>query len=92
MAYLIMPSLTAAEVRSAAAWAALNPPDTEDTTMLWSVRSHPSTEVAAVIVPPTPALCGIDLPQADYEALLTADERAVLVDELGGDWTPPEQP
>lgn len=92
MAYLILSSIEAAEARSAAAWAALHPPDVEGTTMLWSVRPHPSAEVAALVVPPTPATCGIDLPPQDYEALLTSEERAALVDVLGEDWSPPDQP
>ncbi|HEY9215901.1 MAG TPA: hypothetical protein VIQ29_23965 [Ancylobacter sp.] len=54
--------------------------------MLWSVRPHPSSGVAALIVPPMPLAAGIDLPQTDYEVLLTTAERAVLVDELGEDW------
>lgn len=87
MAYLILSSVEAAEARSAAAWAVLGPPDAEGTTMLWSVRPHPSSGVAAVIVPPTPLAAGIDMPQPDYEALLTSEEHAALVDALGEDWT-----
>ncbi len=86
MAYLIMSSVDTAEARSAAAWAALGPPDAEGTTMLWSVRPHPSSGVAALVVPGTPSMCGIDLPQPDYDALLTSEERAALVEELGEGW------
>ncbi|HEY9212968.1 MAG TPA: hypothetical protein VIQ29_08940 [Ancylobacter sp.] len=82
-----MSSVDTAEARSAAAWAALGPPDAEGTTMLWSVRPHPSSGAAALVVPPTPLAAGIDMPQPDYDALLTSEEHAVLVDALGEGWT-----
>lgn len=92
MSYLILPALAAAQARSQTAYAPLRHPDEPDygglTMAVWEAREHPADGRAALIIPATPAEAGLGLTQAAYDALLTAEERAALVDELPPDWTP----
>jgi hypothetical protein len=46
----------------------------------------PPFGTAALVVPGTPAMCGIDMAQQDYDALLTSEERAALADALPPEW------
>lgn len=85
MTYLIVPSGADAAARSAEAWQALGTQGGV-TTALWGWRTHPTGPQAALIIPPTPEAAQIDMPQAAYDALLTADERGALVETLPEDW------
>lgn len=87
MSYLIVPSLAAAQERSAAAWQALGYP-AGGTQLLWTWQLHPADGRAALRIPPTPQEAQIDLPQADYDALLTAEEHAAKVATLPGEGWP----
>lgn len=86
MSYLVFPSLLAAQQRSATAWQALGYP-MGATRQLWTWQLHPADGRAALRIPPTPQEAQIDLPQAEYERLLTAQEHAAKVETLpGGGW------
>lgn len=89
MKFLIFPTLAAAVVRSEQAW-----PDCGygggTTTSLWAWYEHPTDARALLRIPATPEDAQIGLSQAAYDALLTEDERAALVDALPPDWTPEE--
>lgn len=93
MSYLIFATYTEAEARSRAAYAPLRPDSEPDdgavTDALWSVVSHPTDGRAALLIPATPANAGLGISQAAYDGLLTTLERAVLLDDLPADWTPP---
>lgn len=79
MRYLIYPTATDAEARSAATATALgcgrHPDDT--TRLWWAVILHPTDGRAALAIP------------AEDEHLLTPEEQVQLV-ELSPDWYPPE--
>ncbi|WP_421696979.1 hypothetical protein [Ancylobacter sp.] len=87
MSYLIFASAAEAAARSAAAWRALGTP-AGATQFLWAWQEHPSDGRAALIIPPTPQGAQIDLPPADYERLLTAEEHAAKVEALPGEGWP----
>lgn len=94
MSYLIFPNRTAARARSRDAYAPLRPQDEPDsgavTVALWSSVHHPSDARTALLIPATPEAAGLGISQAEYDGLLTEDERAALVAELPADWTPAE--
>jgi hypothetical protein len=83
MSYLVFHSATAARARSEAAYVT---PDGAQTLALWAVVEHPGDGRAALSIPRTPHEAGIALGAAAYEALLTLEERAGMVEELGEDW------
>lgn len=85
MSYLIFPTAAAAQARSEAAYAA---PEGARTSALWGCLVHPIDGRAALLIPETPDQAGIGISQAAYNALLTAEERAVLAAELTDDWQP----
>ncbi|UOK71033.1 hypothetical protein [Ancylobacter polymorphus] len=87
MSYLVFPSAADAQARSAAAWQALAYP-TGATTYLWAWQLHPTDGRAALRIPPTPQDAQIDVPQAEYERLLTAEEHAAKVETLPGEGWP----
>lgn len=92
MSYLVLASRAAAEARSRAAYAPLRPADEPEgaiTEAVWLALDHPTDGRAALEIPATPAEAGLGLSQQDYDALLTAGERATLVAELPEDWTLP---
>ena len=88
MKYLILTSEEAAEARSALAWEALSPPSGGVTSALWSVVPSAIDAQAAMAIPDTPAECGVGIGQAAYDDLLSAGERAALLDELPEGWAP----
>lgn len=92
MSYLLFASHPAAEARSRAAYTPLRPDDEPDTgavtDALWSIISHPTDGRGALLITDTPAAAGLGLDQAEYDALLTAGERAALIGQLPADWTP----
>lgn len=92
MSYLILPSVEDAEARSQAAYAPLRPlteAEAAITAGVWGYVLHPSDGRASLVVPPTPIEAGLGLSQAAYDALLTAGERAALIEALPADWTVP---
>lgn len=84
MSYLIFASAAEAAARSAQAWQALGTP-AGATRYLWAWQEHPEDGRAALRIPPTAGEAQIDPPQADYENLLTPEERAAWVETLPGD-------
>ncbi|PZQ79061.1 MAG: hypothetical protein DI549_21160 [Ancylobacter novellus] len=92
MSYLIFENRTAARTRSRNAYAPLRPDDEPDTgavtVALWSSVHHPSDGRAALLIPTTPEQAGLGISQAQYDALLTEDERAALIPDLPAEWKP----
>jgi hypothetical protein len=86
MSYLLFPSLVAAEQRSHTAYAALRPGGHPVTDALWGVVPHRADGRAALHVPAFPEEAGLTMPQSDYDALLTAQERASLIPILPDGW------
>ncbi|WP_018389887.1 hypothetical protein [Ancylobacter sp. FA202] len=84
MNYLVFPTAAAAQERSAAAWQALGYPRGA-TRSLWVCLPHPADGRAALCLPLTPEEAQIDVPQAEYHALLSAEERAAQVEALPGE-------
>lgn len=84
MNYLVFPSAALAQARSAEAWQALGYP-AGATMYVWAWQLHPTDGRAALCLPLTPEGAQIDVPQASYDALLTAEERAALVEALPGE-------
>ena len=85
MSYLIVETAAAAQQRSAQAWEALgNSPGA--TLCLWAWRQHPTTALAALVIPPTPERAQVSVTPAVYDALLTAEERAAPCDALPDGW------
>lgn len=84
--YLILSDEAAALTRSGAAYEALAPAGAT-TTGLWSVIAHPHDGRAALAIPETPEAAQVGLSQADYDALLSADERLLLTASLPADWS-----
>ena len=86
MSYLIMASAAGAAERSAVAWQALGYP-AGATRYLWAWQLHPADSRAALLIPATPQGAQIDVPQAAYDRLVTAEERVARVETLPeGDW------
>lgn len=83
MKYLIFPTVAAARVRSEAAYSA---PPGALTSALWDWREHPSDGRAALLIPEAPEDAGIGMGQEAYDALLTGEERADLVNDLPAGW------
>lgn len=94
MSYLIFASHTGARTRSRAAYAPLRPDDEPDTgavtVALWSSIHHPSDGRTALVIPDTPEAAGLGISQEDYDDLLTAKERAALLNDLPPDWITPD--
>lgn len=56
------------------------------TTRLWTTRSHPADGRAALVIQATPAVAGWEILREAYDALLNADERAMLTPTLPEGW------
>lgn len=89
MKFLILQRVEEATARSEKAWADCGYGGGA-TTSLWVWCEHPTDGRALLRIPPTPGEAQIGLSQAAYDALITEDEKAALVDALPPDWTPEE--
>ncbi|MDQ0303757.1 hypothetical protein [Ancylobacter polymorphus] len=87
VSYLVFPTAAAALARSEQAWLDSGY-QARGTFRLWDVVAHPVDGWAALRLPPAPQEAQIDMPPADYERLLTAQEHAAKVETLPGEGWP----